>query len=121
MNLNSINFKVKFAAFDELWTPKCAARFDNYLVKLGKIKGEYIWHSHEGADEIFIVHKGGMKIELRTGTVCLSEGEMYVVGRGVEHKPVAAELCEIIMIERDDVLNTGNKKNEYTKEKLDWI
>ena len=90
-------------------------------MKLGKIKGEYIWHSHTEADEIFIVHKGEMKIELRSGTIELSEGEMYVVDRGLEHKPVADELCEIIMIERDDVINTGKDVNEFTKKKLDWV
>ena len=76
------------------------AGFDNYLVKLGKIKGEYTWHSHSGCDEIFIVHKGRMRIELREGAVELSEGEMFTLPAGSEHKPVAEELCEIIMIER---------------------
>ncbi|MFA7420309.1 MAG: cupin domain-containing protein [Melioribacteraceae bacterium] len=121
MILKGINFDDKFAHFDECWSPKCVARLDNYLVKVLKIKGYFSWHSHKECDEIFIVHKGKMRIDFRDGFVELNNGELFVVPKGKEHKPFSEEVSEIILLEREDVLNTGDVTNEFTKENLDWI
>ena len=121
MNLSAINFKDKFSLFDELWTPKCIAKLDNYIVKIAKIKDDFSWHKHADCDEIFIVNKGSMRIDFREGSAVLQEGELYVVEKGKEHKPHADEVCEIIMLEREDVSNTGDKVNEFTVNDLDWL
>ncbi len=121
MILTGINFDDKFALFDECWSPKCVARLDNYLVKVVNTMGEFTWHSHEECDEIFIVHKGKLKIDFRDGLVELITGEMFVVPKGKEHKPFSDDVCEVILLEREDVINTGDISNEFTKEILDWI
>ena len=82
MKIAGINFTEKFSLFDELWTPKCVARLDNYIVKLGKIKGDFTWHTHAEADEIFIVNSGSMRLDTQDGPVELSAGEMYVGSEG---------------------------------------
>lgn len=120
MELKSINFDEKFAMITECWSPKIVAGLDNYLVKIAKIEGHFTWHKHTDCDEIFMVHKGKMRIDFRDGSVELGEGEMYVVPKGKEHKPFAEELCEIILLERDDVVNTGDVTDEFTK-KAEWI
>lgn len=121
MNLNGINFIEKFSLFEELWTPKCIAQLDNYIVKIAKIQGEFSWHTHSECDEMFIVHSGSMSIKFRDSTVGLGKGELFVVKKGVEHKPSADEVCEIIMFEREDVVNTGDEVNEHTIENPNWI
>jgi len=121
MQLNGINFKEKFSLFNEYWSPKCIARFDDYLVKVAKIKGHFTWHTHPECDEIFIVHKGKMRIDFKGRAVELNEGEMSVVQKGMEHKPFSEDGCEIILLERSDVINTGDQKNEFTKAEIEWI
>jgi mannose-6-phosphate isomerase-like protein (cupin superfamily) len=121
MDQKAINLDEKFSLFSECWSPKGIARLDSYVVKIVKIKGHFTWHSHPDADEIFIVHKGEMRIDFRDGSVELKAGEMFVVGKGREHKPFAEEVCEIILLERGDVINTGDVRDEFTKEEIDWI
>jgi len=121
MVFNKINFDHKFSLFGECWSPKCVARLDNYLVKVVKIQGHFTWHSHKECDEIFIVQKGKMGIDFRDGFVELKESEMYVVPKGKEHKPFAENVCEAILLEREDVINTGGVQNEFTKEEEEWI
>src|SRR5262245_17321314 len=100
MNHQSINLKEKFAKFSEQWQPKNIAQMNDYHVKIAKVQGEFSWHEHLETDELFLVVKGKLEIHLRDGVVTLNEGEIYVVSKGVEHKPVAAEECEILLIER---------------------
>lgn len=121
MQLMAINFIEKFSLFDDYWSPKCIAQLDNYLVKVVKIKGHFTWHTHADCDEIFIVHKGKMRIDFRNESVELNKDEMFVVQKGKEHKPFSEDGCEIILLERVDVVNTGDKTNEFTKEKIEWI
>ena len=109
-----INIDQKFLLFDELWTPKIIAGLNGQFVKIAKIKGEYIWHHHQEEDEMFMVIKGILKIRLPSREVILRPGEMIVVPKGLEHCPVAEEECQILMIEPETTLNTGNIINEHT-------
>ncbi len=88
----AINIKEKFAKFREIYSPRVIAEMNDYQFKLAKFEGEFVWHDHEDTDEVFIVIEGSMDIELRDDRVTLNEGEMYVIPKGVEHKPSAASL-----------------------------
>lgn len=103
-----INLAEKFAAFTERWSPKIVGELDDYEIKLARIEGEFVWHAHAEADELFLVVEGEMVIELRDRTVTLAQGEIFVVPKGVEHKPVASAECKILMLERKGTLNTGD-------------
>jgi mannose-6-phosphate isomerase-like protein (cupin superfamily) len=116
-----INIKEKFDKFNELWSPKIIAQMNNYHFKVAKIKGEFVWHKHDDTDEVFIVIEGTMNLEYKNKTVTVYPGEMIVVPKGIEHKPVAQNECKIMMIELAGTLNTGNSENELTKTKLDWV
>lgn len=120
-SINGINIKDKFNLINEYWSPKIIARVDNYYIKLVKIKGEFTWHTHEGCDEVFIVNKGEMRINFRDSFVILKEKEMFVVEKGKEHKPYAENECEMILFEKCDIINTGDKVNKFTKEHIDCI
>jgi mannose-6-phosphate isomerase-like protein (cupin superfamily) len=121
MDIQAINFADKLSSFDEHWSPKIIAQMNDYHFKLAKIQGEFIWHSHPETDEVFIVLKGDMRIEFRDFHTELSEGEMCVVPRGVEHKPVAQDVCQIMLIEPVGTLNTGDAGGERTKTEESWI
>jgi len=116
-----INFKEKFNKFSDLWSPKIVAQMNDYQFKLAKVKGEFIWHDHPETDEVFIVIQGRLTIHLREGQVELNEGEMYVVPKGVEHKPHAEEECWILLIEPAGTINTGEEGGEMTAEVDVWI
>ena len=116
-----INIKEKLIKINEYWSPKVIAEMNNYQFKLAKVKGESIWHSHDSTDEVFIIIDGKMNIELRDETIKLSKGEMYVVPKGVEHKPYAEKECQIMLIEPKGVVNTGKIKNKYTSPNDIWI
>ena len=105
-----INLAEKFAAFTEQWTPKIVGEIDDYDIKLARIEGEFIWHAHADADELFLVIEGELSMELRDRTVTLAPGEIFVVPKGVEHKPVAAGECKILMLERKGTVNTGDEE-----------
>ncbi len=107
--------------FSDHWSPKIIAEMNNYQIKLVKIKGDFVWHNHQGTDEVFIVIEGKMKIEFENETVELNEGEMYVVPKGVEHKPRAETECKIMLIEPRGVVNTGNTEGELTASGDVWI
>lgn len=94
---------------------------NDYQFKLVKILGQFVWHHHEDTDEVFIVIKGAMSIELRDKTVHLGEGELFVVPRGVEHKPFAEKECHVLLVEPRGVINTGNTDGELTSENDIWI
>jgi len=116
-----INFNEKYLKFSEYWEPKVISKMNNYQFKLVKIKGDFVWHSHEETDEAFIVIEGKMEIHLRTDIIKLNSGELYVVKKGVEHKPFAEEDCHIMIIEPENISNTGNKNNKMTSKNNIWI
>ncbi len=112
--MDKVNLAAKFAAFQEQWSPKIVGEVNDAHVKLVKIQGEFVWHSHAGEDEMFLVVKGRMIVKLRERDVELAEGEFFVVPKGVEHCPVADEECQILMIEPKGTLNTGDAGGERT-------
>lgn len=116
-----INLAHKFSQIHEYWKPYIAGELNGQLVKLDKLKGEFVWHHHENEDEMFLVVKGRFRIEFRDKVVQLEEGEFIVVPRGVEHKPVADEECWILLFEPASTLNTGNVENEFTLRDLDRV
>ena len=121
MEYSAINFKEKLNKFSEYWSPKIVAQMNNYHFKLVKFQGDFVWHSHHNTDETFIVLDGEMTIDFRDGKVDLSAGEMFVVPRGVEHKPSAKMECEILLVEPAGTINTGDAGGELTAEDDIWI
>jgi len=119
--MEKINLKDKLAKFSEHWTPKIIAEMNDYQFKLVKIKGEFVWHNHSDTDEVFIVIEGSMKIEFKDGVIELNEGEMYVVPKGVEHKPFAEHECKVLLVEPRGVVNTGDAKGDLTADNDVWI
>ena len=109
-----VNLREKLTRFDDLWSPKIVADMNDYHVKLVKVQGEFLWHTHAETDELFLVLKGRLTIRQRDGEVTLDEGELYVVPRGVEHMPVAAEECHILLLEPAGTVNTGEAGGERT-------
>ncbi|UVK97030.1 cupin domain-containing protein [Pseudomonas sp. B21-048] len=118
---NAINFAEKFALFSEQWAPKVIAEMNDYQFKVVKIEGDFVWHSHADTDETFIVLEGELRIDLREGAVVVRQGEMYVVPKGVEHKPYAAREVKMLLIEPRGVLNTGDQEGERTAINDVWI
>ena len=108
MTLTPVNLAAKLALFAERWSPKIVAQLNDYHLKLAKVQGEFVWHQHPDTDEVFLVLAGELRIELRDGEVALGPGELYVVPRGVEHRPCAAEECHILLIEPAGTVNTGD-------------
>ena len=121
MNNKAINIADKFSQFTDLWSPKVIARMNDYHFKLARIKGEFIWHSHPDTDEVFIVIAGEMMIDFRDGRVELKKGEMFVVPKGVEHKPIAEQDCQIMLIEPIGTINTGDAGGDLTAQDELWI
>jgi len=121
MNYQPINFQEKLSKFSEQWSPKNIAQMNDYHFKVAKIEGEFIWHDHPETDEVFIVLKGQLEIQLRDGNVILDEGEMFVVPKGVEHKPVANQECHILLVEPVGTVNTGDVVHERTAVTDVWI
>ena len=121
MKYEALNFKQKLSLFDEHWTPKVIAEMNDYQFKIVKIKGDFVWHDHQDTDETFIVLEGKLRIDFRDGQVELSEGEMYVVPRGVEHKPYAEEEVKMLLIEPRGIRNTGKAGGDLTAENDVWI
>lgn len=116
-----INFKNKLSKFSDHWSPKVIAEMNDYQFKLVKIKGDFVWHNHEHTDEAFIILEGEMTIQFEDRTVTLNEGEMYVVKKGIEHKPYAENECKIMIIEPNGVINTGNVEGDLTASNDVWI
>ncbi len=122
MNYPSINLQEKLSKFSEHWSPKIIAQMNDYHLKLAKVQGEFVWHSHPETDEVFIVVKGNLDILFRDGKVSLSDGEIFVVPKGVEHKPVAEQECHILLIEPAGLVNTGTAKDSTLTAPTDvWI
>jgi mannose-6-phosphate isomerase-like protein (cupin superfamily) len=121
MNYQPINLQDKFSKFSEQWSPKIIAQMNEYHFKLAKVQGEFVWHDHPETDEVFLVVKGKLEIHFRDGEVTLNEGEVYVVPKGKEHKPVAEQECHILLIEPIGTVNTGNVVDERTVDHTEWI
>ena len=121
MLLNRINLKEKLSKVSEYWSPRIIAEMNDYQFKLAKIKGEFIWHDHKDTDEVFIVIEGTMSIKLRDGVVDLSEGEMCVVPKGVEHKTYAENECKVMLVEPRGIINTGEAGGKLTATNGVWI
>ena len=119
--MKSINFADKLSKFSDHWSPKVIAEMNDYQFKLAKLEGEFVWHNHPDTDEVFIVIEGSMKIELEDGVVELGAGEMYVVPKGVMHKPSAEKECQIMLVEPRGVVNTGEADSDLTAENDVWI
>ena len=119
--MSKINLREKLEKFSDHWSPKVIAEMNDYQFKLVKIEGEFVWHNHTDTDETFIVIEGEMKIEFEDNTVALKEGEMYVVPKGVEHKPYAEEECKIMIIEPRGVVTTGDIEGDLTASNDVWI
>ena len=119
--MKKINLKEKLSKFSDHWSPKIIAEMNDYQFKLVKIKGDFVWHNHADTDEVFIVVEGKMKIEFENETVELNEGEMYVVPKGVEHKPFAEDECKIMLVEPRGVVNTGNTEGDLTASNDVWL
>ena len=121
MNYEAINFGKKFKLFDEQWQPKVIAEMNDYQFKIVKLQGDFIWHDHKNTDETFIVLDGTLRIDFRDGAVHISTGEMFVVPRGVEHKPYAEREVKLLLIEPRGVLNTGHEGGNRTAQNDVWI
>ena len=121
MDYKAINFEQKFELFNERWQPKVVAEMNDYQFKVVKLKGDFIWHDHKETDETFIVIEGTLRIDFRDGAVLVSSGEMFVVPRGVEHKPYAEQEVKLMLIEPRGVLNTGHEGGERTATNDVWI
>jgi mannose-6-phosphate isomerase-like protein (cupin superfamily) len=119
--MKKINLVEKLAKFTAPWSPQIIAELNGQQVKLVKALGEFPWHHHEQEDELFYVVKGSFRMDFRDHAVVLHEGEMIVVPRGVEHRPVAEKECSLLLFEPASTVNTGNAGGEFTKTRLDWI
>lgn len=116
-----VNLADKFGKFSDHWSPRVIAEMNDYQFKLAKIQGEFAWHAHADTDEVFIVLEGEMTIEFRDGHVNLKAGELFVVPRGVEHRPSALRECRIMLVEPRGVVNTGETGGELTADNDVWI
>ncbi len=119
--MEKVNLAQKLGQFSESWQPRIVAELNGQHVKLVRFKGPFVWHHHDNEDELFLVVKGRFRMELRDRVIPLEAGEFLVVPRGVEHRPVADEDCEVMLFEPASTLNTGNVRNERTLERLERI
>ena len=116
-----ISLEAKFATINDHWNPRIAAALNGQEVKLVKFQGAFDWHSHANEDELFFVHRGEFAMEFRDHSVALRAGDMLVVPRGVEHRPVAEHECEVVLFEPAATRNTGDVTNERTRTVLERI
>jgi mannose-6-phosphate isomerase-like protein (cupin superfamily) len=121
MSYKAINLDEKFGLFTEQWQPKVIAEMNDYQFKIVKLQGDFIWHDHKDTDETFIVIEGHLRIDFRDGAVQVGPGEMFVVPKGVEHKPFAESEVKLMLIEPRGVRNTGEEGGERTAANDVWI
>lgn len=119
--MDKVNLAEKFSLIKEFWSPRIAGQLNGQYVKLARLKGEFVWHHHPGEDELFLVIRGNLTIQLRDGDVVLGEGEFFIVPAGVGHRPVAPEEVHVLLLEPASTLNTGNVTDERTITDLEWI
>jgi len=120
-DVNKVNLAEKFALFSEHWTPKIIAELNNYQIKIVKVEGDFVWHDHSDTDEFFFVIEGTLFIEFENETMELNTGELYVVPKGVQHRPYALEECKVMLIEPRGVVNTGEAESNLTASNDVWI
>jgi mannose-6-phosphate isomerase-like protein (cupin superfamily) len=118
--MEKVNLAQKFGLIQEYWKPKIVGEVNDSYVKLVKFKGDFVWHKHDQEDELFLVVRGSFVIKLREKDIHLSEGELAIIPKGVEHMPVADEEVEVILLEPKSTVNTGDVQNERTI-KSEWI
>jgi mannose-6-phosphate isomerase-like protein (cupin superfamily) len=121
MRYRPINLRQKFGLFSEQWQPKVVAEMNDYQFKIVKLEGDFVWHEHKDTDETFIVIEGELRIDFRDGAVALSAGEMFVVPKGVEHKPYAEREVKLLLIEPRGVANTGDEAGPRTAANDVWV
>ena len=119
--MSIINIQEKFKLFSDFWSPKKIGELNGQQILLAKIKGEFIWHAHEHEDELFMIIKGSLMIEFRDKTIKLNEGEIYIIPKGVEHKPIAHEEVHVLLFEPLDIKHTGNVMAAVTVETFENI
>ncbi len=116
-----VDLAQKLGLFTERWSPKIVAQMNDYHLKVVKIQGDFVWHSHPETDEVFLVLAGAMRIDLRDGHISLAAGQMFVVPRGVEHKPYAESECAVLLMEPAGTINTGDATGGPTAPHDVWI
>jgi mannose-6-phosphate isomerase-like protein (cupin superfamily) len=123
--MEKVNLSNKLSLFDDYWNPRIVGELNGQMVKLVKFKGPFTWHHHDNEDELFMTMKGRFRMEFREGdqerAVWIEAGELIIVPRGIDHRPVADEECEVMLFEPATTLNTGNVSNEFTRKQLDQI
>jgi len=119
--MKKINLEEKFAMFNEHWTPKIITELNDYQIKIVKVVGDFVWHDHSDTDEFFLVIEGTLFIEFEDETMELNAGELYVVPKGVQHRPYALEECKVMLIEPRGVVNTGEAESNLTASNDVWI
>ncbi len=119
--MQPINISEKFKLFNEHWTPKKIGELNGQQVLLAKLKGEFIWHSHEDEDELFMIIKGRLILKFRDNSIVLNQGDMYIIPKGVEHKPIAENEVHVLLFEPIAIKHTGNIKSNLTVEKFESI
>jgi mannose-6-phosphate isomerase-like protein (cupin superfamily) len=121
MKYQAINFQEKFSLLIEHWAPRVIAEMNDYQFKIVKLEGDFIWHDHQNTDETFVVLEGDLRIDFRDGAVRISAGEMFIVPKGVEHKPHAEKEVKLLLIEPRGVVNTGDAGGERTAKNDVWV
>ena len=121
MTIRKVNLTEMFGRFHEYWKPKIVGEVNDSLVKLVKLKGEFVWHHHDREDELFLVVKGRLRLKLRDKDLVLEPGEFAIIPHGVEHLPVAEEETHVLLFEPNSTLNTGNVHNERTVPELERL
>lgn len=119
--MEKVNIAEQFELFNEHWIAKIVGEVNDTYVKLAKLKGEFVWHTHDKQDEMYFITKGKLLIRLRDKDIELNEGEFFVVPRGVEHQPVADDEVHVLLVEPKETLNLGNVRSEKTVENLQWF
>jgi mannose-6-phosphate isomerase-like protein (cupin superfamily) len=114
--LEKVNLREKLASFDEIFSPRIVGYYNDTKIQVAKTRGEFVWHSHADTDDLFLVLKGSLRVELRDGVVDVGEGELLVVPRGVEHRPVADEEAHVLLLELEGTPNTGDADAEPAPE-----
>jgi len=121
MTIRKVNLAELFGSFQDHWSPKVVGTVNDSLVKLVKLKGEFVWHHHDKEDELFLVVKGKLRLKLRDKDLVLGPGEFAIIPHGVEHLPVADEETHVLLFEPTSTLNTGNVRNERTVPELERL